>query len=98
MPLLLAWILCLVVRVEYSSYAIAKLHVSVSRTTSRRAAHMRSVRSRSESPCRMWSFESGGERVEWTGNEAEVSGSERGVRLAMGRMQVLKKAGMDLLR
>lgn len=46
----------------------------------------------------MWSLESGGERVEWAVNEAEVSGSERGVRLAMGRMQVLKKAGIDLLR
>ena len=59
---------------------------------------MRSARSRSESPCKMWSFESGGERVEWAGKEAEVSGSERGVRLAMGRIQVLKKAGTDLLR
>jgi len=45
----------------------------------------------------MWSFESGGESVECAGNDAEVSGSERGVRLAMGRMQVLKKAGTDLL-
>lgn len=59
---------------------------------------MRRARSRSESPCRMWSFESGGERVEWAGNEADVSGRERGVRLAMGSMQVLKKAGTDLLR
>lgn len=59
---------------------------------------MRRARSSSARDWRRWSFESGGERVGKVKKEVPVRGMEFGVRLAMGRMQDVRKAGTDLLR
>ncbi len=54
-------ILCRLVREEYSSYAMLKLQVSVSRTMSKRAAAMRMERARVGREWRRCSLLSGGE-------------------------------------
>jgi hypothetical protein len=67
--------------------------------TLRRAAAMRSARSRSARDWRRWSFESGGENVgKVEMKEAPVNGMPFGVRLAIGMMQEVRKAETDLLR
>lgn len=64
-----------------------------------RAAAMRSARSSSASDWRRWSFESGGERVGTVKKkEAPVRGMELGERFAIGRMQEVRNADIDLLR
>lgn len=98
-PVELVCILCLDVSVLYSSYAMAKLHVSVSRMMSRRAAAISIAKSSSARDCKRWSLESGGERggrVDM--KDFPVNGRDDGVSDAMGRMQVVRKDETDLLR
>ena len=77
---------------------MAKLQVSVSRMTSRRAAAMSIARSSSASDCRRCNFESGGESVVADANERPVRGREDGIRLAIGSIQVVRNDETDLLR
>lgn len=80
---------------------MAKLHVSVSRMISRRAAAMSRARSSSDNDGRRWSFESGDESIgmDIVGTkERPDKGSIVEDRLAMGSIQVVKKDVTDLLR
>lgn len=82
---------------RYSSYAILKLHVSVSDTMSSLAAEIRSVSWRSVRPARTDKIESGGARLLWLLDDDEDEGENaepRGKVLCIvvrGRMQELKK-------
>jgi hypothetical protein len=95
-------ILCLLTRELYSSYAMAKLHVSMSWMMESLAAATSRERSSSAREGRRWSFESGGEKVPNPPtpgrNERPVMGRVRGERREMGRMAVVRKVGIDLWR
>jgi hypothetical protein len=66
---------------------------------SSRAADIRRASSRSERPCRTWSFESGGDRDRvFDVNALPVSGNLLGERFAIGRMHEARNAGTDFVR
>lgn len=72
--------------------------MSVSRTTSRRAADIRSAKSSVDSDGKKESFESGAESEKEERKCLAVSGKVEGVREEIGRMAVVKKEEMDLVR
>lgn len=72
--------------------------MSVSRTTSRRAAEIKRAKSRVDSDGSKESFESGADREKEERKCLAVSGSVDGVREEIGRMAVLKNEETDLVR
>ena len=78
---------------------MAKLQVSVSRMMSRRAAAISNASSRSESPRRSSSFESGADKVKEVDlKPLPFSGNLVPDRLAIGRTHDVKNSGTDLFR
>lgn len=66
---------------------------------SSRAAAIKRASSNSESPCKMWSLESGGTRdMVFDVKDRPVKGKFFGERLAIGRIQETKKPGTDFDR
>lgn len=72
--------------------------MSVSRTTSRRAAEINRAKSRVDSDGSKEIFESGADREKEERKCLAVSGSVDGVREEIGRMAVLKNEETDLVR
>lgn len=72
--------------------------MSVSNTTSSRAAEMSRARSSVDKDGRRESFESGADSEKDERTCLAVSGSVEGVKKEIGRMTVLKKEEMDLVR
>lgn len=72
--------------------------MSVSRTTSRRAAEIRSAKSRVDKDGNKESFESGADKEKEETKCLVVSGRVEGVREATGKIAVLKNDEMDLTR
>jgi hypothetical protein len=79
-------------RVTYSSYAMLKLHVSLSWMMSRRAAEIRRERASVDRFGIRKSFESGRLRSLFGAN------GRSGDNVAVGRKKVLRTAGMDFVR
>ena len=72
--------------------------MSVSNTTSRRAAEISSAKSSVDSEGSNESFESGADRDREDEKCFAVSGSVEGVKKEIGRIAVLKNAETDLVR
>lgn len=72
--------------------------MSVSRTTSRRAAEMRSAKSSVDKDGNKESFESGADKEKEERKCLVVSGKVAGVREVTGMIAVLKNDEMDLMR